>query len=156
MGEKSCQFYSRVFAVNSLILRTSNVYGRGQDTKYIVPVIATHLINGKPLTLTKPGIERTYIYVSDVVDAYIKLAKAKTKPGDIYNVAYPKSTHLADLVKSMEKITGIRSKISYSGISRPYDIDKNRYNLGKIKKKINWTAKVDLETGLKKYFGSFR
>ena len=154
LGEKSCQFYSRVHEVNTLVLRTSNVYGRGQDTKYIVPVIATHLINGKPLTLTKPGIERSYIYVSDVVDAYIKLAQAKTKPGDVYNVAYPKPTHLADLVKLMEKITGIRGKITYSGVARPHDVDKNRYNIDKIKKKINWQPKVDLESGLKEYFQS--
>lgn len=154
LGELCCQFYSRVYGVDTLILRSCNVYGSNQDVKYIVPVIANHLLNQKPLILTKTSVERSYIYVSDLVEAYIKLAQAKTNPGEVYNVAYPKPHQLTDLVKLMEKITATRGKITYSGVSRPQDIDKNRYDIKKIKAKINWTPKVDLETGLKKYFKS--
>ena len=151
LGEEVCQFYSRVFKVDSLIMRTSNVYGNSQDPKYIVPVIIDHVINNKPLTLTKPDIERTYINVVDVVEAYIKLAKAKTKPGDVYNVAASRPTSLDNLVKLIGELSSKEPQIEYSGQSRPNDIDVNRFDVSKIKKMIDWEPKIGLREGLKKY-----
>jgi len=151
LGEELCRFYSRVFKVDSLILRTSNVYGVRQDEIYIVPIIVKHLLTGKQLILTKPDIERTYIYVEDLIEAYIKSAQAKTKPGEVFNVAYSQSTSLEKLVKLAEKVSGNKAKVSYSGQSRPHDIDKNRFDISKIKQRINWEPKVGLEEGLREF-----
>jgi nucleoside-diphosphate-sugar epimerase len=152
LGERTCQFYSRVFKVDTLIMRTSNVYGLGQNSKYIVPIIADHILKMKPLTLTKPEIERTYIYITDLVRAYVELATAKTKPGDVYNVAGAKPTSLAELIKLIEAVTVKKAQVEYSGKSRLLDVDVNRFDITKIKEKINWKPEVDLEEGLKKYF----
>ena len=151
LGERLCQFYSRVFKVDTLIMRTSNVYGVGQNDKYIVPVVVNHILNNKKLTLTKPDIERTYIHVSDVVKAYVGLAKVKTKPGEVFNVAGGKPTRLKDLVGLIAKITGKNSQVGYSGLSRLNDVDKNRFDINKIKNKIKWKPEVSLEAGLKIY-----
>jgi UDP-glucose 4-epimerase len=156
LGEQCCQFYSRIYGVDTLILRTSNVYGKGQDDKYIVPVIATHLLANKPLALTKPKVERSYVHVDDVVKAYLKLASSKTKPGDVFNVAYPEPTTLIDLIKLMEKVAGTKGKITFSGVSRPHDVDKNRFDISKIKNAINWQPEVSLESGLNNYFTSLK
>jgi len=152
LGEELCRFYSRIFKVDSLILRTSNVYGAGQDEIYIVPVIAKHLLSGKSLSLTKPEIERSFIYIDDLVEAYIKLAETKTRPGEVFNVGPDKPTILQELVSSIEKISGKKAKVSYSGKSRPHDADKNRLDISKIKQKINWRPEISLEEGLRRYF----
>jgi nucleoside-diphosphate-sugar epimerase len=154
LGERACQFYSRVFNVKTLIMRTLNVYGPGQNSKYIVPIIAEHVTQGQPLTLTKPEVERTFLYVSDLVQAYIKLAKAETESGEIYNVAGERSTRLAELVSKIEKVSGKQAQIEYSGNSRPHDVDINRFDITKIKEKIDWQPKISLELGLKRYLES--
>lgn len=151
LGERLCQFYSRVFKVNTLIIRTSNVYGVGQDNKYIVPVIVNHILKGKALTLTKPEIERSYIHVSDVVSAYVRLAKAKTKSGEIFNVAANKPTSLDSLVKQIERVAQTKSRVDYTGESRPNDVDFNRFDISKLKQKLNWEPEVSLEQGLTDY-----
>jgi len=156
MGEKCCQFYSRTYKTDTLILRTANVYGPDQAVKYIVPIIVDHLVNNKPLILTKPEIERSYVYIDDVVQAYILLAQAKTSAGEIYNVAPQKSTTLKELVELLENISGKKLKLSYSGISRPNDVPLNRFNVEKIKEKIGWEVKVNLEEGLKQYLASIK
>lgn len=156
LGEELCRFYSRVFGVNSLILRTLNVYGPGQDKIYIVPVIAEYLLKEKPLSLTRPEVERSFIYVTDLVEAYIKLAKAQTKPGEVYNVGPSQPTTLKELVGLMAKVLGKKAKVTYSGKNRPHEVDKNRINNSKIKKKINWQPKVNLEKGLRSYFELFQ
>lgn len=154
LGEEMCRFYNRVFGVETLILRTANVYGPSQDEIYIVPVIATHLLNKKPLILTKPEVERSFIYIDDLVEAYIQLAQAKTLAGDAYNVGPDKPTALKELVALMIKISGTIPKISYSGKDRPSEADKNRIDTTKIKAAIDWQPKISLEEGLKLYFNS--
>jgi len=154
LGEQCCQFYSRIYGTNSLILRTSNVYGAGQKGKYIVPIVTDHILNNKDLTLTKENVERSFIYVDDLIEAYIKLAEAKTKPGEIYNVGPDKSTTLKELVELISKLSGKQTKVKYSGISRQDEVDINKVDNNKIKAKINWKIKTSLEKGLKKYINN--
>lgn len=150
LGENLCRFYSRVFGINTLILRTVNVYGAGQSGIYLIPIVSAHFKAGKTLNLTKPDIERSFIYIDDLVDAYLKLAMAPTAPGEVFNVSFDKATTIADLLKTLTKVTGKTIKVVYSGFGRPHEINLNRMNIDKIKKTLNWKPGVSLEQGLQK------
>jgi nucleoside-diphosphate-sugar epimerase len=67
LGEKLCRFYALVFGIDTLILRTANVYGAGQSKIYLLPIIWYHLKANKTLHLTKPDIERSFIYIDDLI-----------------------------------------------------------------------------------------
>ena len=150
LGEELCRFYSRVFGVNTLILRTANVYGPDQSGIYLIPIIASHLKIKRPLHLTKPDIERCFIYIDDLIDAYIKLAQTSTLPGEVFNVSSDRATSIAALLQTVEKVTNKNIEVVYSGKDRPHEISLNRMDNAKIKQAINWQAKVNLEEGLKK------
>jgi nucleoside-diphosphate-sugar epimerase len=150
LGEKLCRFYGRVFGVNTLILRTANVYGPGQSGIYLIPILASHLKANKTLYLTKPDIERSFIYIDDLIKAYIKISQMPTRSGDVYNVSFDQATPIADVLKTVTKVTGKKIKVIYSGQGRPHEISLNRLNNSKIKKTINWKPEIYLEEGLKK------
>lgn len=150
LGEELCRFYARVFKVNSLILRTANVFGLGQEDIYIVPVVLNHIIKAQALELTKPEVERSFIYIDDLIKAYVKLALAETKPGEVFNVGPRHPTSLKQLVKTIETVTGKKGKVRFSGKDRPYEVDKNRVNINKLKSKLDWQPEIDLKTGLRK------
>ncbi|AKM79450.1 MAG: NAD dependent epimerase/dehydratase [Candidatus Beckwithbacteria bacterium GW2011_GWB1_47_15] len=154
LGERLCRFYSRVFGANTLILRTSNVYGQGQTAKYIVPIVVKHVLDKKPLGLTKPGVERGFIFIDDLVEAYIKLSEAETRPGEVFNVGPNQPTRLDDLVKTIIKLAGNKTKVVYSGKERSHEVGQNRIDITKLKNKLKWQPKVGLEEGLKRYLTS--
>ena len=54
----------------------------------------------------------------------------------------------------VEKVSGKKAQIEYSGQSRPHDVDMNRFDISKIKGKIDWKPEVELEAGLKLYLES--
>lgn len=151
LGEELCRFYARIFQVNSLILRTANVYGYGQEDKYLVPKILNHILNNQPLSLTKPEIERSFIYIDDLVKAYIRLAEAQTVPGEVFNVGPEKPTTLQQLIEIIGQVTGKTPKVSYEGKERPNEVNLNRVDISKMKNKLNWQPEISLETGLKYY-----
>jgi len=151
LGEELCRFYSRVFKVNTLILRLANVYGKGQEKKYLVPVLVDHLKTGKTMTLTKPEVERNFIYIDDLVEIFIKAARAKTKAAEVFNIGPNKPTSLAELVRLINKVSGEKLKLTYTGKDRPHEVDKNRLDTSKLKAQLRWQPKVNLEQGLSKY-----
>ena len=152
LGEELCGFYARTFGVNTLILRTANVYGFGQEDKYLVPLIFNHVLQNQTLTLTRPEIERSFIYIDDLTEAYFKLAEAETTPGEIFNVGPAKTTTLATLISIMKKVTGKTPQVNYAGRERPKEVNLNRVDIGKMRRKLNWQPQTSLETGLKLYF----
>lgn len=150
LGEELCRFYSRAYKVNTLILRTANIYGAGQSEIYLIPLIARHLKSGQPLPLTRPDIERSFIYINDLVTAYVKLAAAATAPGEVFNVSFSHATAIADLISTAQKVTGKPIKVAYSGQGRPHEINLNRMNIDKLKQRLHWGPQVSLEAGLNK------
>ncbi|MCX6816733.1 MAG: NAD(P)-dependent oxidoreductase [Candidatus Beckwithbacteria bacterium] len=151
LGEELCRFYTRVFKVNSLILRTANVFGFGQEDKYLVPIIFNNILAGREFELTKPEIERSFIYIADLVEAYVRLAEANSESGETYNIGPEKPTTLQELVQAMEKVTGKKARVKYSGQERPNEVNLNRVDTGKMKAKLNWQPEISLEQGLKQY-----
>jgi len=151
LGEELCRFYSRIFKVNTLILRTGNVYGPGQSNIYLVPIIAAHLKNQQTLSLPQPDIERSFIYIDDLVKAYTALAQTATGPAEIFNVSYPQPTTIAKLIQTIETLTGKTLKVKYSGIGRPNEINLNRMDISKLKQRLGWQPQISLEEGLRQY-----
>lgn len=151
LGEELCRFYARIFKVNSLILRTANVFGFGQEDKYLVPIIFNHILNNQALTLTRPEIERSFIYIDDLVEAYIRLAEAQTEPGEVFNVGPEKPTTLQQLIETISRVSGKTPLVSYEGKERPKEVNLNRVDISKMENKLNWQPEISLETGLKRY-----
>lgn len=151
LGEELCCFYARAFKVNSLILRTANVYGFGQEDKYLVPKIFNHILNNQPLILTKPEIERSFIYIDDLAEAYLRLAESKTNPGEIFNVGPKKPTTLQQLVETIGQVSGKAPRVSYEGRERPNEVNLNRVDISKMENILNWQPEISLEAGLKRY-----
>lgn len=151
LGEELCCFYSRVFKLNTLILRTGNVYGYGQEDKYLVPIIFNHILNSQALTLTRPEIERSFIYIDDLAEAYIRLAEAETEPSEVFNVGPEKPTTLQQLIEIIGRVSGKTPQVNYEGKERPKEVNLNRVDISKMKNKLKWQPEVSLEAGLKLY-----
>lgn len=151
LGEELCRFYERIFKVNSLILRTANVYGFGQENKYLVPIMFKNILLSQEFELTKPEIERSFIYIDDLVEAYVRLAKTETEPAAIFNIGPTKSTTLRELIRVLEKVTGKITKVKYTGVERPNEVNLNRVDISKMKTRLNWQPEINLEQGLQRY-----
>lgn len=135
-----------------VISRACNIYGPNDYNSRIVPNTVRKLKKGdKPIIFR--GIEgmREYIYVEDVVDAYVKLVENidKTK-GDVFNVGTGESMNQEDMTKLIIKVSGKDVSPVYKTKESIGEIDSQTLNIDKIMKIIDWKPKHSLEEGLKK------
>lgn len=100
--EMLCKEFSKIYEINSVVLRYFNVYGNRQNpTGEYAAVVAKfkeRLINKKPLTIFGNGFQsRDFINVSCVAQANLALGLHNFR-GEIFNIASGFNTNLFSLI----------------------------------------------------------
>ena len=139
-------FLSAKFLNTSIIsLRLFNVYGIRNNPKNQYAGVITNFINQKvekkPFTIFGNGKQtRSFIYVSDVVDAMIKASKSNIK-NDILNLGASKAITINSIADTL------KGKKIFSKKKKGDPMFSNA-NVKKIKKKLSWKPKVNITQGI--------
>tara|TARA_B110000971_G_C20019470_1_gene505565 strand:+ start:1498 stop:2490 length:993 start_codon:yes stop_codon:yes gene_type:complete len=147
IGEKSIVHWSKVYGMKFMSIRIFNAYGPRVKTTgvygAVFGVFFKQKLENKKLTVVGDGMQgRDFCYVTDIANAFYLAAKSKHF-NKIYNVGYGKPNTILKLVKI------IGSKIEFIK-KRPGEPKYTWANITKIKKELNWRAKVKFEDGVNK------
>ncbi len=149
-AELFCQIYAKKFKTKTVILRISNLYGPHQPKQYIISLLIDKLKKEKQIILTDPKAKRDFIFIDDLVNAYIKLVQTETEPGEIFNLSSGQPISLKKLATLVKKLTGSESKIKFSQKLRKNEVSQNLLDNSKFCQKTGWQPQTFLEEGLKK------
>lgn len=97
--------------LQSVILRTANVYGPGCKPNYnsAIATFCSKLNNGQPIDLMGNGASQVdLIYVDDVVRILLRIFELSTAPISIYNLSSGVSIPVMEIVKHLETFTAIK------------------------------------------------
>ncbi len=149
--------YYRTFNLPVIITNCSNNYGPNQHPEKLIPKLIYNILNNIALPIYGNGKNsREWIYVSDHCDALFQVFK-KGKIGQTYNIGSNQNLNNITIAKLLLRIAkssiSIGSKVKLNYIKdRPGHDVRYALNSNKIKKKLNWSAKIKIEEGLKKTF----
>jgi dTDP-glucose 4,6-dehydratase len=148
--------FHRYHKVDTRIVRIFNTYGPRMQLNdgRVVPNFVKQALRGEDLTVYGDGSQtRSFCYVSDEVDGFIRLSKV-TEPWPV-NIGNPVEFTILECAKLVLAVTGSKSKIQYEPL--PVDDPKQRRpDITKAKSLLGWEPKIDLETGLRKSLEYFR
>tara|TARA_Y100001980_G_C14547882_1_gene328726 strand:- start:506 stop:1354 length:849 start_codon:yes stop_codon:yes gene_type:complete len=153
IGEKICKAYNKYYGLKSIILRPSNLYGPGQDERFLVPTIFKQAKSGK-IFLKDPLPKRDYIFVDDFVDCLIRVIDDTKHSFDIFNVGYGKSFSIKEIVQRVNNLYDNNLDVFFDDEKRTSEISDNVLNISKIKKAFDWRPKIDLDQGLSILFNA--
>lgn len=145
MGEQCVMHWARIYNLPAVSLRLFNVYGpRARTTGTYGAVFGVFLaqkLAGQPFTVVGDGSQtRDFTYVSDVVKAFFDAAYASVS-SEIMNVGSSQTYSINRLVELLE------GDITYVP-KRPGEPDCTFADISKIKKLLDWSAKVSFEEGV--------
>jgi nucleoside-diphosphate-sugar epimerase len=131
-------------------LRLYSVYGPWEEPTRLLPTLIVHAMKGRLPPLVSPSIARDFVYIDDVIDAY--LAAAEHRGDDrapIYNVGSGVQTTLADAVAVVRETFGITAEPAWSSMpSRVWDTNVWVSNPVKIREELGWVARVGFAEGV--------
>ncbi|HTA23318.1 MAG TPA: UDP-glucuronic acid decarboxylase family protein [Terriglobales bacterium] len=148
--------YHRYHQLDTRIVRIFNTYGPRMQLNdgRVVPNFMKQALRGEDLTVYGNGSQtRSFCYVSDEVDGFIRLSKSNEHSP--VNIGNPTEFTILECAKRVLAVTGSRSAIRYEPL--PQDDPKQRCpDITKARTLLGWEPKIDLETGLRMSLEYFR
>ena len=148
LGEIVCEFFARVHGMSITVLRLFNVYGPGQDSRFLVPTVLRQLMDPavKEIEVDDLKPRRDYVYVSDVAAA---VAATVGRPGfGTFNVGTGVSCSVAELIERAMRVSGIRKPYRDRGAKRRNEMSDTVADISALRRATGWAPSVPLEAGL--------
>lgn len=147
------QMYARSFGMPITIARCGNVYGPG-DTNWsrLIPDAFRSALKDRILDIRSDGtFKRDYIYIDDIVDAYIVLAERTVKKGvtgEAFNFGNNKPLKVVDVLKEVSRVA---PPLRYRILDTARNEIKNQYlDASKARRVLGWRAKTSFRDGIDK------
>jgi len=148
--------YTHTYGLSTTLSNCSNNYGPYQFPEKLIPLMISHMREGKPLPVYGKGTNvRDWLYVDDHAEA-IWLVLNKAESGTTYNVGgEAERTNLALLDELItivaprigKTVEQVRATIQFVG-DRPGHDFRYAIDCSKIKRELGFRQKHDLKSGL--------
>lgn len=157
-GDFTAQSYWLSYGLPVTTVRLFNVFGPRMGRYLIMPTVILQLLQGPRLRLGDLSPTRTFVYVDDIVEAYLAMACADSLIGELVHFGSEEVVSMGELV---ERIAGIMGK-SYEIAEDPSrlrpansEIYRIAVDISKAKSTLNWRPKVGLDAGLRETIAWF-
>ena len=156
--------FARLYGLETVALRYSNVYGPRQNPRGeagVVAIFARQLLAGEPVTIFGDGEQtRDLVYVGDVAAANLAASECTLAPlrdldARAFNIGTGEGTSVLTLARELSRIAGRDADIKFSP-RRTGEIQISVLDIEKAAKLLGWKPKVALARGLELTFESFR
>ncbi len=161
-AENLCQYYTRNYELDIIILRPFSHTGPGQSEHFVFPRIIRYVTEieaglKKPLmTVGNINIRHDYLDILDVIQAY-ELSLSKCQKGEIYNITTGKPRlirtdieYIASLIDTPIRITVDKSLV------RTNDLTLLTGSADKFRELTGWKPKIDFHTTLANLLNYYR
>jgi len=149
--------YHRQNQVDIRLVRIFNTYGPRMAISdgRVVSNFVVQALRNEPITIYGDGSQtRSFCYVSDMIDAFIKMMNNEDFIGPV-NLGNPTEFSIKQLAELVVESTQSKSQITYKPLPQDDPIQR-RPDITLAKEKLNWKPQVELKEGLHKAVDYFR
>jgi dTDP-glucose 4,6-dehydratase len=147
--------YHHTYGLPAVTTNCSNNYGPFQFPEKLIPLMIANALEGKALPVYGDGRQvRDWLYVRDHCEA-IRMALARGKPGETYNVGGNAERRNIDVVHALcDTLQEIRPRAGgYRGLvtsvaDRPGHDRRYAIDAAKIRAHLGWSPRETFESGL--------
>jgi UDP-glucose 4-epimerase len=138
-------------------LRVAMVYGPGQrDRLKLVPYAITSLLSGEPPRLSSGRRKIDWVYVDDVVDAFVKAIEAPTADGAVLDIGSGTAVSIRDTVSRIVDLASPGAQPHYGAVADRQSDEACIADPTAAEEKIGWRASTPLDQGLARTVDWFR
>jgi nucleoside-diphosphate-sugar epimerase len=146
-----CRYTAASRGVHLPTLRLYSVYGPYEEPTRLMPTLIAKGLNGELPPLVNRDIARDYVYVDDVIEAYLLAATRHVQePGAVYNVGTGVQTTQGDVVKVARWVLEIGVEPQWGSMpNRLWDTNVWISDNRKIRARLGWRPKHSFEQGFR-------
>jgi len=131
-------------------MRLFAVYGPGQPPKTLVPSAVCAALEGRDFPMTPGEQMRDFVFVSDVVEGYLRAATAPGVEGVSIDLGAGQAWTIGEVVTRLFELAGSQGKPLVGALPyRPGETMKQVADTRAARELLNWQATTSLEDGLR-------
>ena len=150
-------YYRAQRGLEYTVLALANVYGPRQNPHGeagVVAIFSNKFLDGERPVIFGDGAQtRDFVYVDDVVDAFVRAAEKGT--GLTMNIGTSLETSVQQLYDAMAKLTGFREAADYKP-ARAGELQRSAIDPGRAELHLGWKPFTTLEEGLARTLEHFK
>ena len=153
-AERYCVAFSRVYDLETVVLRYFNVFGPRQDptSQYaaVVPLFITTVAAGEPVRIDGDGTQsRDFTFVENVVDGNLLAGDAAGASGAVLNIATGEQTTILELADTIGALIGRDVEKEFLP-PRAGDVHHSWADVEEARRVIGFEPRVSLREGLQR------
>jgi UDP-glucuronate decarboxylase len=150
--------YRRQHSLRIKVARIFNTYGPNMHPNdgRVVSNFIVQALRGEPITVYGDGSQtRSFCYVSDMIEGFIKLMASRDDVTGPFNLGNPSEHTIRELAEEVIRLTESKSQLVYRRL--PEDDPRQRQpNIREAGMVLGWRPVVNLEDGLKETISYFK
>ena len=163
LSKKQLLEWGRFFSIHNKIhfanMKLEHFYGpHDDDSKFTSYVINSCIENVPELKLTLGEQKRDFIFIDDVVNAYMILLQKKDQFSDYFmefDVGSGYSVSIREFVETVHQMTNSKTNLIFGALPyRKGEVMSSHANIEPLKR-LGWTCEKSLEEGLKYVINSY-
>jgi UDP-glucose 4-epimerase len=152
-GELYLGAYAGMYGLAPICLALANVYGPRQNPHGeagVIAVFASALIAGRPVTVYGDGTAaRDYVYVDDVVDAFVRAGEAPLSVTGTYNIGTGRQTTVAEVHRMISSVLDESAPPQYAA-ARAGELHAIALDARRAEEALGWKPTVDIVEGIER------
>ena len=153
--------YAVTYGLPVAVARCGNIYGGGDlNWSRIVPGTIRSLLAGKaPMIRSDGASTRDYIFVDDVVDAYLRLATAATGPdvlGQAFNFGSERPVSVIEITTAIRRLMDREDLQPVILGTATHEIREQYLDATKARRVLGWEPTFDVDAGLTRTIAWYR
>ncbi len=144
--------YNKSFGIDTSVIRPFNNYGpRQNEGSYagVIPLTIKRIVSGQPPVIYGDGKQtRDYLFVTDTVDATVKVYQCKSARNRVLNIASGRDVFIENIIRTIAQYFNV-GKIIYEK-ERAGDVRRHIANTYLAQDLIGFKPTVDLKEGLER------
>jgi nucleoside-diphosphate-sugar epimerase len=149
-AEKYLHYMQYAYNFPFTILRQTNTYGRVENEFFIMERIIGQALDGGVINLGEPDPIRNFLYISDLIDLYMKVLE-KRPLGSTFVTGPNNGLTIRELVEKVTNIMEWRGQVNWHTIpKRPGEIFYLNSDEYKARILLGWQPKIGLDEGIRK------
>jgi UDP-glucose 4-epimerase len=152
-GELYLSAYAGMYGLAPICLALSNVYGPRQNPHGeagVIAVFGSAIATGRSVTVYGDGsATRDYVYVDDVVEAFVRASLAPLGTTGVYNIGTGKQTSVAEVHRLISAVFDGSSPPCYAA-ARTGELHTIALDASRAENELGWKPAVDLVEGIER------
>lgn len=141
--------FANQFDVNNVELRLFTPYGPWDHPFRIIPYTILNALDGKEIDITSGTQLRDFVYLDDVIDAFLKAKDDTVSGGSVFNIGSGESTSILDVVNKLLEMMDHPVEVNPGAVeTRNDEIQIIEADISQAKEILNWEPRTSLQDGL--------